>query len=304
MGGGPDGQHHILLATDGSLAAHWPEAWVRGVTWRAKPNVEVLTVADVSAALPRWLEQPDDPQVGLLVENLHEEHLAEASSIGEGAAARLRDAGFVSTATTRYGEPAIELLARVRELRPTLVAIGSRGRSDVQPMLLGSVSAQVARYTTAPALVARQAGALVEALPQRVVLVVDPETRARAAVAWLHRHGWLDRSRVILLGLLGTTRSGMDADRGPVGAIMTEAQRTARRVLDDLAQHIASKALDISVEVRHGHPLGECRDMAERSQADLVVLARPEHTPGRYPLAEKVTRYLGVSVLVVPSSGS
>ena len=304
MGGSKDGQHHVLLATDGSLAAHWPEVWIKGLTWRNRPTVEVLSVADVGATLPEWLQQPGDPQVGLLVENLHEEHLAEASSIGEGAAARLRDAGFTSAATTRHGEPAIELLARVRELRPTLVAIGSRGRSDVQPMLLGSVSAQVARYTTAPALVARQAGALVEALPQRVVLVVDPETRARAAVAWLDRHGWLDRSRVILLGLLGFAGSGMEADRSPVGAILTEAQRTARRVLDDLAQHIASKALDVSVEVRHGHPLGECRDMAERSQADLVVLTRPEHTPGRYPLAEKVTRYLAVSVLVVPSNGS
>ena len=174
MGGGMDDQHPVLLATDGSLAAHWPEVWIQGLTWRTRPNVEVLSVADVSVTLPGWLEQPGDPQVSLLVENLHEEHLAEASSIGEGAAARLRDAGFTSAATTRHGEPAIELLARVRELRPTLVAIGSRGRSDVQPMLLGSVSAQVARYTTAPALVARQAGALVEALPQRVVLVVDP----------------------------------------------------------------------------------------------------------------------------------
>lgn len=146
--------------------------------------------------------------------------MAEASSIGEGAAARLREAGLASVATTRYGEPAIELLARVRELRPTLVAVGSRGQSDVQPMLLGSVSAQVARYTTAPVLVARQAGALNEGLPQRIVLVVDPETRARAAVAWLGRHGWLDRSRVILLGLLGSTGSGMSADLSPGGAIM------------------------------------------------------------------------------------
>lgn len=304
MGGGMDSQHHVLLATDGSLAAHWPEAWIKGLTWRARPNVEVLAVADVSATLPGWLQQPDDPQVDLLVENLREDHVAEASGIGEAAAARLRDAGFLSTSTTRYGEPAIELLARVRELRPTLVAIGSRGRSDVQPMLLGSVSAQVARYTTAPALVARQAGALVEALPQRIVLVVDPETRARAAVEWLDRHGWLNRSRVMLLGLLGSTGQGMGADRSPVGAIMTEARRTALRVLEGLAHDLASKALDVSVEVRHGHPLGECRDMAERSQADLVVLARPEHTPGRYPLAEKVTRYLAISVLVVPSSGS
>ena len=301
-GGGSDGQHHILLATDGSLPAHLPEVWVKGLTWRSRPDVEVLTVADASTTLPGWLEQTDDPQVGLLVDSLREEHVAEASSIGEGVAARLREAGFSSLTTTRYGEPATELLARVRELRPMLVAVGSRGRSDVQPMLLGSVSAQVARYTTAPALIARQAGALGEALPQRVVLVVDPETRARAAVEWLDRHGWLDRSQVTLLGLLGSTSSGTGVDHGPGGAIMTAAQHAAQRVLESLAHEVASKALDVSVQVRHGHPLGVCRDMAEWSQADLVVLTRPEHAPGHYPLAEKVTRYLAVSVLVVPSN--
>lgn len=303
MGNDMDGQHHVLLATDGSLAAHWPEVWIRGLTWSARPSAEVLTVADVSATLPGWIEQPDDPQVGLLMELLREDHLAEASSISETAAARLRAAGFTSLATTRYGEPAMELLARVRERRPTLVAIGSRGRSDVGPMLLGSVSAQVARYTTAPALIARQAGTSVEALPHRVVLIVDPGTRARAAVEWLDGQGWLHGAQVTLLGLLGSRGPGMGADRGPVEAIMSEAQRNAARVLADLAREIASKALDVSVEVRAGHPLGECRDVAERSQADLVVVTRAGHAPGRYPFAEKVTRYLAVSVLVVPSNG-
>lgn len=304
IGDDMDDRYRVLLATDGSLAAHWPEVWTRGLSWRIRPDVEVLSVADASATLPGWVDQPGDPQVGLMVDILREEHLAEASSIGDGAAARLDDAGFASVATTRFGEPAIEILARARELHPTLVAIGSRGRSEVKPMLLGSVSAQVARYTTEPALIARQISTLAEALPQRVVLIVDPETRARAAVEWLERHGWLRRSLVVLLGLLGSTSSGIMADRSPAGTIMAEAQRNARRVLEDLGRDIASKALDVSVEVRHGHPLAECRDVAERTQADLVVLTRPEHAPGRYPLAEKVTRYLTVSVLVVPSHGS
>lgn len=302
MGDGRDDRQRILLATDGSLAAQWPEVWVRGLTWRATPEVEVLSVADATDALPAWLDRPDDPQVGLMMEILREDHVAEASSIGESAVARLRAAGFDCSATTRYGEPAIELLARVREVRPTLVAMGSRGRSDVQPMLLGSVTAQVARYTTAPALIARQAGTLADALPQRVVVIVDPETRARPAIDWLDRHGWLRQARVTLLGLLGSTSASARDDRGPAGTIAMEAQRNARRVLEAVAHEISARSLDVAVEVRHGHRLGECRDVAERSRADLVVLTRPRHEPGQHPLAEKVTRYLAVSVLVVPTS--
>jgi nucleotide-binding universal stress UspA family protein len=298
---GTGDQHTVLLATDGSLAASWPEAWILGLTWRIAPSVDVLCVADSAATLPGWLEQPDDPQVGLMLEDLREEQLAEASSIADGAAARMRDAGFASVTTTSYGEPAVELLARVREMRPTLVALGCRGRSEVEPMLLGSVSSQVARYTTAPALVARQGANLGQALPQRIVVVVDAATRARSAIDWLDRHGWLQRSHVTLLGLLGSVAAPMREDRSLVGIITMEARDNALRALEGVAYEIASRAESVAVEVRHGHPLGECRDVAERTRADLVVITRTQHEPGRHPLAEKVTRYLTVSVLVVPT---
>lgn len=304
MGDGTNDQHRVLLATDGSLDALWPEVWMKGLTWTTKPGVEVLSIADSTVTPQGWLQRSDDQHIGLLMENLHEDQVAEASSIGDSAASRLRDAGFASVAHTRYGEPAVEILARARETRPTLVAIGSRGRSDVSPMLLGSVSAQVARYTTAPTLVARRVATPAAALPERVVLMVDPETRARAAIDWLDRHDWLRRSRVILLGLVGSMASPTTADRSPVGMIVAQAQDHARRILEDVAEEIASKATHVSVEVRHGHPLGVCRELAERSGADLVVLTRPEHEPGRYPLAEKVTRYLVASVLVVPTQPS
>lgn len=301
MDGGIDDRDRVLLATDGSLAAMWPEVWITGSTWATRPAVEVLSVADSTAASPGWLDQPDDPQVGLVLEILREDTMAEASSIGEGAAARLRGAGYATVATTRYGEPAVELLARAREAPPSLVAIGSRGRSDLEPTLLGSVSAQVARYTTVPALVARQPRAPADALPQRIVVIVDAATRARSAVAWLDRHGWLDRSAVVLLGLLGSmSGSGVD-DGSPVGMILGEAERNARSALESVAHDIAPAAREVSIEVRHGHPLGECRAVTERSEADLVVVARPRHAPGQYPLAEKVIRYLAVSVLVVPT---
>jgi nucleotide-binding universal stress UspA family protein len=298
---GMDDQHTVLLATDGSLAASWPEVWIKGLTWRTTPRVDVLCVADSTATLPGWLHQPDDPQVGLMMENLREEQMAEASSIADGAAARMRDAGFASVVTTRYGEPAVELLARVREMRPTLVAMGYRGRSEVEPMLLGGVSAQVARYTTAPALVARQAGTLTRALPERIVVIVDAATKARSAIDWLDRHGWLRQSRVTLLGLLGSMAPPTREDHSLAGMITMEARSNARRVLEDSAYEIASKAESVEIEVRHGHPLGECRAVAERTRADLVVLTRPQHEPGQHPLAEKVTRYLTVSVLVVPT---
>lgn len=301
MDGGVDDQNRVLLATDGSLAALWPEVWITGLTWAIKPDVDVLSVADSTATLPGWLEQPDDPQVGLMMDILREDHMAEAASIGDSTAARLRAAGFASVASTSYGEPAVELLARVEEERPTLVAVGSRGRSDLQPTLLGSVSAQVARYTTVPALIARQPVTPAEALPQRIVVIVDAATRARSAIGWLDRHGWLDRSVVVLVGLLGSMTAPVVDDSGPVGMIMSEAQRNARGVLESVAHDIVSRAPDVSVQVSLGHPLGECREIAERSQADLVVISRPQHEPGRYPLAEKVTRYLAVSVLVVPT---
>ena len=301
---GPHASSHrqrVLLATDGSPASEWAHQWIVGARWLARPTVDVLTIADSTVLQPAWLPPAPSSQMLDLAELLREESEAEAASIAETSAARLRGAGMEAVGITEYGIPAVRLLDRISATEPALVALGRRGRSDVDAMLLGSVTHEVARYSRAAALVARDPAGDGSMLPRRVLIVVDPLTRAEPAVAWLLRHGWLAGVGVVLMGMLGVSPGLLPGVQGVTRMISMACHEHAEEVLADLAGRLAGIAGEVTTTVRPGHPLDACSGVARDTQADLVVLCRPPHHPGRYPLAEKLTRYLPASVLLVPS---
>lgn len=297
----PHPRPRVVLATDGSLASEWAHRWVARARWAEPPTVDVLTVADSTVLQPPWLPETLDGHLLELTESLREEAEAEAASIAETTAARLRAEGLAASATTAYGVPAQRLLELVAASAPALVALGHRGRSDVDAMLLGSVTHEVARYSSYAALVARAPTEVGSPYPRRVLVVVDPVTRAQPAVAWLREHGWLAGTDVVLLGLLGPSPGSFLGGQSQARTISLECHDHARRVLAAVAGRLQGLAGAVTSVVRSGHPLDACATEAEAAQADLVVLCRPPHDPGRYPLAEKLTRYLGASVLLVPA---
>lgn len=290
----------VLLATDGSIAARWAEVWITQARWAERPKVEVTSMAASATAAAPWLEGAEGPDVRATEEALRRHEEAEAQRIADEVATRLRETDLAVTASTRSGEPGVQLLHVIRDLRPGLVALGSRGRSEVEDMLLGSVVQQVAEHSTAPILVARPAGMAPGSLPTRILVVVDAASRARAALRWLSASGWMRDSRVTLLGLLGPTPGLTLPDQGLRDALASVTGMRARRVLGELAGQIEAAATEISVESRIGHPLEACRTVADAIGADLVALSRPPRPPGGYPFAEKLTRYSTRSVLLVP----
>lgn len=60
-----------------------------------------------------------------------------------------------ASALVRAGNPAQEILKAVKELGPTLVALGTHGRKRMQRLLMGSVAEKVVRASSAPVLVVR-----------------------------------------------------------------------------------------------------------------------------------------------------
>ncbi|MEX1334921.1 MAG: universal stress protein [Candidatus Limnocylindrales bacterium] len=306
MGSSASSQHRyrVLLATDGSLASEWAHRWVARVRWAEQPTVDVLTVADSTVLQPAWLPATLDHQLVELTGVLREEAEAEAASIAETTATRLRREGLTVTATSTYGLPAVRLLEHIAESTPALVALGHRGQSDVDAMLLGSVTHEVARYSPSPALVARAPTDDGSQLPRRVLVVVDPLTRAQPAVAWLRRHGWLAGAEVILMGMLGPSPGLLPGPQSLARTISSQCRDHATSVIERAASELQVVASEVTSVVRAGHPLDACASVAASSRADLVVLCRPAHDPGRYPLAEKLTRYIDTSVLLVPADRS
>jgi len=133
----------ILVGFDGSASAH--QALDRVVEWFAHSGAEVLLLG---ALMPPMT-------ISDLSEEAHRTALAELERDLERAAVAVRDAGCLVRARVVEGEPR-EVLDRVtQEEEPALVVVGSRGRSRIARLLLGSVSSYAVQHLNVPVLVVR-----------------------------------------------------------------------------------------------------------------------------------------------------
>jgi nucleotide-binding universal stress UspA family protein len=137
----------ILVGVDGSEASEGAARLAAEIALRFGAR---LTLAYV---VPRLLLPPD--AYGLTNEEVEQEHQAFAEKL-------------LSTATTRLGEPGVEVDTLVLVGSPAeslaqtagapdvgLVVVGSRGRGAVARMLLGSVTDRLVHVSPKPVLVVR-----------------------------------------------------------------------------------------------------------------------------------------------------
>ena len=80
---------------------------------------------------------------------------AEHERIATDAAARLRESGRAVDVEVRAGDAAEEIIAVVEQQRADLVVLGSRGRTGLTRLLLGSVARNVLSGSTASVLIVR-----------------------------------------------------------------------------------------------------------------------------------------------------
>jgi nucleotide-binding universal stress UspA family protein len=83
---------------------------------------------------------------------------AEAQSVAEHAAQELDDAGIKAHYEVRnaiYGQAAREIVAAARAHDADVIVMGSRGRSDLAGLVLGSTAHKVIHLSDRPVLVAR-----------------------------------------------------------------------------------------------------------------------------------------------------
>jgi nucleotide-binding universal stress UspA family protein len=131
------------------VAARWP-------IFDGLP-IDVVSVADAprpwtSGIAPMFLRQARDAYAQDL-------HAAEESAqrVATEAAARLSEAGRHAGATVRSGDPAAEIIRFANDRGADLVVLGSRGRSALAEIVLGSVARNVLAGSTASVLVVREA---------------------------------------------------------------------------------------------------------------------------------------------------
>lgn len=150
---------HVVMATDDSPSARAAEDFVAGWPVLEGLPIDVVSVAD---AVHPWTSGIA-PGFQLQAREAYAKEVEEVAEVAERVAReatmRLRGAGRVAEAMVRHGDPAAEIIALAEQRRADLVVLGSRGRSAIAEIVLGSVARNVLAGSDASVLAVRREGA-------------------------------------------------------------------------------------------------------------------------------------------------
>jgi nucleotide-binding universal stress UspA family protein len=157
----------ILVAFDGSPPA---EVALHHAIDLAQAEGSHLTVLTAS---PSYLDVASGAAMAggtrINLDEVQQQLQEDAKALLDGASAQI-PAGVPSETVVASGPPARVVLEQVRRGQHDLVVMGSRGRTRIGAMLLGSVSHNVVHHSHVPVLIVpdrKDAGALEEASPGR-----------------------------------------------------------------------------------------------------------------------------------------
>ena len=146
----------VIFATDGSVPSAAAETVLS--TWPIfeRLPIHVVSVADVVEPWHTGIA----PTMYRQVIEAHATDVAEAKAehtrIAEETTTRLRAVGLQAEAAVRTGDAAAEIIAAAAEVGADLVVIGSRGRTGLASVVLGSVARNVLHGSTASVLVVHE----------------------------------------------------------------------------------------------------------------------------------------------------
>jgi nucleotide-binding universal stress UspA family protein len=176
-------------------------------------------------------------------------------------------------AVVREGQPAQQIIASARQFRADRLLVGTRSRSKVSKLLLGSVAEQVLRSVNLPVITVGPEAHLEAASgtdPERVVLHATTlrETSSPSA-ALACEIATAQNARLVLLHVLPPIDE-MKRDHLPTGL-----ESTAMRELRILAAEIGATrqcCTQVETRVAHGHPAIEILAASVDLGAGLIVL--------------------------------
>jgi nucleotide-binding universal stress UspA family protein len=150
-----------ILATDGSTEAQAVVTFAGALAWQPETRISVASIVEVQP--PSELAIDRMAARGLsgwrrVLELSHTAARDQASRFVADAAASLRERHptAIINEVVGMGEPAAELLSLATNEQAQLILVGARGRTELQTLLLGSVSEALLPEAPCPVLVVRR----------------------------------------------------------------------------------------------------------------------------------------------------
>jgi nucleotide-binding universal stress UspA family protein len=146
----------IVLAWDGSSCATRAADLLR--TWPifAGAQVRVVSVADVH--VPWWTGFPEagSPEMMPMYVEAMDASRQQHEELAREMTAQVQTSGLTAEAERREGDAATEILAAASASCADLIVMGTRGRTGLSRLVLGSVARNVLQHATCSVLVVRE----------------------------------------------------------------------------------------------------------------------------------------------------
>lgn len=248
---------NILFATDFSAAAAHAIPYVK---WIAKHYEAKLVVLNVRTPAVNPMTPPASWAADLEAEKaLHEQHREELQRVF---------AGIPTHVVIEEGGIHPRLQAAMERYHTDLVVIGTRGRSGVWKLFLGSVAEEIFRTLSCPVLtVGPQADPSIKRDGQirEILYATDfsPESKAGAAYAIALAQEF--QARLVLLHVIPDLRPGDLVS-------VSDVTESSRALLQNFVSAEAQAWCKPEYFVEQGSPAEKILDFARVRESDLIVL--------------------------------
>ena len=281
----------ILFATDFSRWARRAEdyACTLACSWRA--SLTVLSVAEFPPGL-----NPDYA--------VNQQYLADllkhASSQLVDLKSRAERRGIAVTTRVATGIPSEEVITAARAEDSDLIVVGTRGKTGLAHVLLGSTAERVIRGAPCPVLAVRteptdteDEGVLSRPVTlERILVPIDFSDCSLDALEYAVVVAQQAKASLMLLHVLEPVSYGLDFTLGQSRTRHLEVESWTKR-LGELTSALKAAHVPVASQLRGGFPADSILDSAQTIPCDLIVMG----THGRRGISHTVSGSVAEAVL-------
>jgi len=294
----------ILCAVDGSECSQWGIQTLESLAGREPEHVTLLHVVDPSALRAGGGRNPMAEKRALAaMEKAGGLLLREAersARVALGQAVTSPHTAFQRVIA--HGPLARTIARQAQRVKADLILIGSRGLSDIQGFLLGSISRQVVSIAPCPVFVVKRPISKLS----RVTLAVDDSKQSRSAARFLRRYILPESATTTILSSAERPVTDLAArylSKSQVAELERPVLERATRLVMALRDDFLKDGYAVDTDVQMNHVIDTIVRRVEANYADLLVIGSRELTKSERlhlgSVSESLLRHAPCSVLIV-----
>lgn len=294
----------ILCAVDGSEHSQWGVQALEALAGREPEHVVLLHVVDKPALQAAHNKNPVvAKRVLAAMEKAGGILLRDAARMARVALSQSVTAPRTKLQTIlAHGTLAPTIVKQTKRLKVDLILMGSRGLSDIQGFLLGSVARQVVSSAACSVLVVKQP------LPKllHVALAVDDSKPSRAAARFLRSRILPESATVTLLTSAESPVTDFAArylSEAQLAELKRPVMERATALVNTLRDEFIKEGYPVVAQVQMNHVIDTIVKSVEANHDQLLVIGSRDLTKSERlylgSVSESLLRHAPCSVLIV-----